>query len=555
MTAWGRLLAAAVVVALAVGGGAWLLWQLRDGSSREATAEAATDDEGGACEEVLVMAAPGAEEAVAETLVEVPSPEGGPCVRARVIDREPADALSDIGGGGGPDVWVADSSVWAARAEVAGIAVEPGGSFGSTPVGVVTGRAAVEALGWTAEPPSWSQALSTGRGIAVGDLTREAAPLLALAAGMQDAGGAMDELAVALALGQRRVDAASARDGLQVVSGTDAQAPVVIIGVADAARAGVGDTGGPLVVVDPTGPVRPVLDYPVLTVPDDDDTAGHRAAVAAVTDTLLSPAGRAAAATAGLQPPVTEDDPVLSTFSPDELAAFASAFEALATPVELLVVVDVSTSMLAPVPGAGSRADVAAAALSNALGALPDDSRVGLWYFANNVEGERDYLEVLPVERLDAAATGATTHRLALGAALGDLPRSLLPGGTSLYQVTLDAVAAGKGLRTPGYRTTVMIITDGQNEDSAGPTEEEAVASLTAEDLADDPAGTIGFIPVAFGSDADLEAVTALAAAAQGLGGLVQPVNATDAVALEQLLISGLSARLPTDPAAAGGDG
>jgi hypothetical protein len=551
MTTWGRLLAAAVVVALAVGGGAWVIWQLRtgDGTSAEAATDGGPGGEG--CEEVLVMVAAGAEAAVADTLADVPTPEGGPCVNARVIDREPADALSDIGGGGAPDVWVADSSVWAARAGAEGIELETAGSFGSTPVGVVTGRAAAEALGWTGEAPSWSQVLAADRGVAVGSLTREAAPLLALAAGMQDAEGRMDELAVSLALGQRRVNATSAEQGLQLVSGTDAQAPYVILGLADAARAGVGDGNASLVLVEPTGPVQPVLDYPVLTIPGEDDSEAHRAAVSAVAETLVAPAARTAAAASGLRPPVGEDEPVLRTFTPEELATFASAFEALATPVELLVVVDVSTSMLAPVPGAGSRAEVAAAALANALGALPDESRVGLWYFANDVEGTRDYREVLPVERLDAASSAAPSHREAIEGSLSDLPRSLLPGGTSLYQVTLDAIAAGKDLRTPGYRTTVMLITDGQNEDSAGPTEEAAVSALQAEDLAEDPAGTVGFIPVAFGTDADLEAVTALAAAAQGLGGLVQPVNATDAVSLEQLLISGLSARLPTG--AAGG--
>ncbi|MGF1663678.1 MAG: VWA domain-containing protein [Kineosporiaceae bacterium] len=549
MTMWGRLLAAAVVVALAVVGGAWVIWQLRTGDGGS-SAEAATDA-GEGCEEVLVMVAAGAEAAVADTLAEVPAPEGGPCVNARVIDREPADALSDIGGGGAPDVWVADSSLWATRAGAEGIELETLGSFGSAPVGVVTGRAAAEALGWTAEAPSWSQVLATDRGVAVGALSREAAPLLALAAGMQDAGGTMDELAVSLALGQRRVNAASAEQGLQLVSGTDAQAPLVILGLADAARAGVGDDNASLVVVEPTGPVQPVLDYPVLAVPGEDDSAAHGAAVTAVAEALVAPAARTAAAASGLRPPVAEDDPVLRTFTPEELATFASAFEALATPVELLVVVDVSTSMLAPVPGAGSRAEVAAAALTNALGALPDESRVGLWYFANDVEGTQDYREVLPVERLDAASSAAPSHREAMEASMADLPRSLLPGGTSLYQVALDSVNAAKELRTEGYRTTVLFITDGQNEDSAGPTEEEAVAALRAENLVDDPAGTVGFAAVAFGTDADLEAVTALAAAGQGLGGLVQPVNATDAVSLEQLLISGLSARIPDSP----GDG
>ncbi|MGF1646936.1 MAG: VWA domain-containing protein [Kineosporiaceae bacterium] len=550
MTAWGRLLAAALVVALAIVGGAWVLWQLRTGDPG-ASAEAATDGEG--CEEVLVMVAAGAEAAVADTLAEVPTPDGGPCVTARVIDRDPADALSDIAGGGAPDVWVSDSSVWAARAEAEGIELESVGSFGSAPVGVVTGQAAAESLGWVAEAPSWSQVLATERGVAVGPLSREAAPLLALAAGMQDAGGEMDDLAVSLALGQRRANATSAEQGLQLVSGTDAQAPIVILGLSDAALAGVGDDNPSLVVVEPTGPVQPVLDYPVLTIPSEDDSAAHGSAVSAVADALVAPPARTAAAAAGLRPPVGEGDPVLRTFTAEELAAFAAAFEALATPVELLVVIDVSTSMLAPVPGAGSRAEVATAALANALGALPDESRVGVWFFANDVEGTRDYLEVLPVERLDAASSGAPSHRRAIEASLADLPRSLLPGGTSLYQVTLDAVAAGKELRTPGYRTTVMVITDGQNEDSSGPTEEEAVAALQAEDLAEDPAGTVGFIPVAFGADADLEAVTALAAAGQGLGGLVQPVNATDAVSLGELLISGLSARLPTDAAADGG--
>lgn len=546
VASWGRPLAAALVVALAVGGGAWIFWQLR-GSGDTASADAGDATTRGEtdCEEVLVMAAAGAEPVVQEALASVPTPADGPCVDVRVLDRAPAQVLADMEAGSAPDVWVPDSSVWLARASAAGVGVQDRGSLGSSPVVVATGAAAAEALGWTAEPPSWSQVLATTRGIAVGPLPSESAPLLVLGAAMQDAGvdaSGMGQIAAALTLGQSRAGAASAEAGLAGVSGTDALAPLVLLSAVDAARAGAGNDGGALVVVEPTGPVSPVLDYPLITVPDTQRSERSVAATAAVVAALTTAAGTEAAVAAGLAPPLAPDAAVLRTFTPEQLGGLVAAFEALATPSELLVVVDVSTSMLAPVPGAGSRADVAAAALGNALTALPPQSRVGLWYFANDVDGERDYREVLPIERLDAV-TSAGTQRDALAAQLTDLPQSLVPGGTSLYQVTLDAVAAAKEQRTDGYDTTVVLITDGQNEDSAGPSLEQVTASLSAEQLTEED-GTLGFLPIAFGTDADLEAVTALASAAQGLGGLVQPVNATDAVALEQLLIIGLSARL-----------
>ena len=68
--------------------------------------------------------------------------------------QEPLQTVGDLGAldaGAVPDVWVPDSSLWAARAGEAEL--EDAGSMASSPVVLATSRAAADALGWTGRHP------------------------------------------------------------------------------------------------------------------------------------------------------------------------------------------------------------------------------------------------------------------------------------------------------------------------------------------------------------------------------------------------------------------
>ncbi len=108
--------------------------------------------------------------------------------------QEPLQTVGDLGALDAdalPDVWVPDSSLWAARA--ADAALEAAGSMASSPVVLATSRAAADALGWTdAARRAGRQALATGRPLAVPDLAASAEGLAALAAVRSSLGGGED---------------------------------------------------------------------------------------------------------------------------------------------------------------------------------------------------------------------------------------------------------------------------------------------------------------------------------------------------------------------------
>ena len=73
---------------------------------------------------------------------------------AEVTAQEPLQTVGNLGAleaEAVPDVWVPDSSLWAARAGDA--ALEDAGSMASSPVVLATSRAAADALGWSGQTP------------------------------------------------------------------------------------------------------------------------------------------------------------------------------------------------------------------------------------------------------------------------------------------------------------------------------------------------------------------------------------------------------------------
>jgi Mg-chelatase subunit ChlD len=130
--------------------------------------------------------------------------------------------------------------------------------------------------------------------------------------------------------------------------------------------------------------------------------------------------------------------------------------------------------------------------------------------FASSLQPGLDHVEVLPSRRLDALVEGRTQREL-LGDAVAGLPASLVDGGTSLYDTTDAAMTAAREQYDPATVSTVLLITDGRNEDSTG-LDLPAVTARLAEQA--DPARPVSLVAVAFGPDADLAALEQLAAAA-----------------------------------------
>ncbi|GAB3974175.1 hypothetical protein GCM10027615_39090 [Plantactinospora veratri] len=125
----------------------------------------------------------------------------------------------------------------------------------------------------------------------------------------------------------------------------------------------------------------------------------------------------------------------------------------------MLAAIDVSGSMRDPVPTAGniSRMQVTLLAAENGLALFNDDWAVGLWTFSRQLDGARDYRELVPVGRLSA-------QRGALRDALAEITPKR-NGGTGLYDTVLAAYRQMRNGWQPGRVNSVVILTDGVGND------------------------------------------------------------------------------------------
>ncbi len=204
-----------------------------------------------------------------------------------------------------------------------------------------------------------------------------------------------------------------------------------------------------------------------------------------------------------------------------------------AAPSRLLAVFDDSASMEASV-GSSTRATLARDAAKSALTLFPDSSAIGLWAFARRLAGETDWTELVPTRTLDADA-GGRSQRDAIGEQLDSIPDRLAPGGTGLYDTTLAAVRAAREDYDPTAVSSVVIVTDGMDEDGDSIGLGPLVETLRAEVDTSRPVKVIG---IALGPDADLGALEEIAEATGGAA-----YSAVDENDLQSVLFDALRQR------------
>ncbi|MGY1609132.1 MULTISPECIES: VWA domain-containing protein [unclassified Geodermatophilus] len=526
------LVVALVVVAVVAGG---VVWYLASGSGASGCEDTRT---------VRVTVAPEMG-AVAQDLLDEPQDlGGGACAVGEVTAQEPLQTVGDLSAlerSALPQVWVPDSSLWTVRAGDADL--DASGSMATSPVVLGTSRAAADELGWSAQAPDWRAALSGARPVAVPDLAASAEGVAALAAVQTSLGGGeeADNAVVQAVLAARRGPAIAPADALAAAAADDVEAPLVPVSEQEVITVNRETPESALVAVYPAEG-SPQLDYPVLRVgaPADEE----RAAVDAVVRTLTSGAARTAVLDAGFRdaegtppsepgPGVQEEAPEVLEVDPERVQTLLTELSRLAAPSRLLTVIDVSASMEAPA-GDGTRATLARDAARSALTLIPGSSSIGLWVFAHQLEGEQDWVELAPIRTLSDEVDG-TTQRELLDRELDTIPDRLDPGGTGLYDTTLDAFRAAQQQYDPEAVSSVVIVTDGTNEDSAGIDLDTLLRTLGEEA---DPQRPVKVIGIALGPDAD---VAALEQIAQATGGAAY--NAVDPNDLQDVLFDALRQR------------
>lgn len=457
-------------------------------------------------------------------------------------------------------LWVPDSSLWLADAAAAaggnGTVLSSLGSLVSSPVVVAGSPDVVAELGWGTPAPTWQQALTSGRELVVGDLATSAVGLQAfgalratvadpqqLSAALLDAATAADVLTAdgtptGTASGGTTTDITSADDErpddtsavLAAAARAGGQAPLVPATEQQVFVHNRDTRDTPLVAVSPADGIVS-LDYPIVRL-DAGPGPGPRAGAVEGVVRLLEDAGRTAALADGFREPLQTDDTPGSQARPQSKATPTDEGRVLAVPTstdvrqlfadlallgrssQVLLVLDASASMRAVIPGGASRAELTRDAARGAVRLLPDSASVGLWFFSVGLGQDAagapvDHTEVVPLAPLGAPAG----QRELLDAGAGTLPERLVPGGTGLYDTTLAAVRRMREGHDPSSSSTVLVVTDGREEDPTGPPLEAVLATLTAEV---DPARPVRLVTVGLGTGVDAAALAALAEAAGG---------------------------------------
>jgi Ca-activated chloride channel family protein len=474
----------------------------------------------------------------------------GQCVAVTVVAADPADvattlaaaagapALTGLGQANGkaqiPDVWVPDSSLWLARLAAAtkqNTGVKPP-SIASSPVVFAAPEPVAKQLGWPDKPVTWQTVLATvtsGSAVKTGIVnpSRDAAGLAGLLtlAGVAQAAPNADQLTVAalrsLAQNQSTIRAdllgkfPKAADPAAVASGLGA-APLTeqaVLGY-NASQPPV-----PLAAIY-LQPAAIAMDYPYVVIPNPLTGDAKKQLAADLLTQLQGAAFKNALAQQNLRAPdgsfgtgFSAGPGAPATLSPpaatDLTAAAAgidkvlNTWQAVTQSGRMLTVIDVSGSMLEKVPTAGnkSREEVTVAAAGRGLGLLDDSWALGVWVFSTNMVGTQPWKELLPIGPL-------AVQRPAVLGALGQV-KPKPTGDTGLYDTTVAAYKTVQQGWDPGKVNSVVIFTDGQNDNKTGIQLPQLTQQLKS---AADPARPIQLIIIGIGdgvSKAELDQIVA----------------------------------------------
>ena len=202
----------------------------------------------------------------------------------------------------------------------------------------------------------------------------------------------------------------------------------------------------------------------------------------------------------GLDPSQPETE--LQVPEPAVLAALIDSWEVNRKTARVLMLLDVSGSM-ADLGGNGfTKLDLAKQAVLASLDEFKDADEVGLWVFSTRLVGEdQDWLEVVPIAPL-------SENRSQLESSVRGL---LADGGTGLYDSTSAAVTAVRESFDTTKINAVILLSDGVCDDyDDGCNIDPLLTQLSSNER--DP---VRVFPVAYGTDADVDALRQIAEASQ----------------------------------------
>ncbi|OJF12058.1 substrate-binding domain-containing protein [Couchioplanes caeruleus] len=490
---------------------------------------------------------------------------------ASTIGQKHGATLTGLGAGGKdtvPDVWIADSTTWLLRlrSDASGFRPTDGKSVATSPVVVAMPVPVAQTVGWPDRKLGWNDLLkkmTTGNALRTGivDPTRDAAGLaglLALAAAAGTGGGVEAKAQQVGAMRALAAGSSSLREDLLQKFPRSADATDLATGISaaplseeDVVAYNADKPPVPLAALY-LNPQPPSLDYPYLVMPGVDLTkaaaatglrealeqpgfknelakVGLRAPDGTVGAGFAAPTGAPQATPGATAPSTGTEGSAASGIDASAINRVLGSWTAITLPGRVLAVFDVSGSMKTKVPTAGNldRAAVTRAAAVQGLTLFDDKWEVGTWVFSTEMDGDKPYKEVVPI-------TPLTSGRAKVQASVSEIvPKE--GGNTGLYDTTLAAYKEMQENWVQGKVNSVLLFTDGKNENANGISRETLIAELKKIVKPEKPIRMV-IIGIGTGVDADeLEAITA----ATGGGVFVAP----DPAKISEIFLEAISSR------------
>ncbi|MFI2714060.1 VWA domain-containing protein [Micromonospora sp. NPDC018662] len=444
---------------------------------------------------------------------------GGTCIAVNVSSAEPVDVaaavaskhgatLAGVGQASGtavtPDVWVPDSSTWLLRLKSGGataFAPGNGASIARSPVVVALPEPVASRLGWPDKELRWTDLLNqvtSGKPLRAGivEPTQDAAglsgllSLTAAASATGTAGSPKAQEAMVGALRALATNRSSLRQDLLARFPRSSDPTAIANGLGAAALSeedviAYNSTKPPISLAALYLKPDPIaLDYPFAVLPGIEPSKASAARVlfealrsASFKDRLAAQSLRAPDGNwgSGFQAPAGAPSPAnggekqappsgqggAADLDPVAISAATTTWSVATQSGRMLCVIDVSGSMKKPVATANgaSREQVTVAAASQGLGLFDDSWSIGLWTFSTNLQGAQDWKELVGIRPL-------SSNRGALQRGLASIRPS--SGNTGLYDTMLAAYKTVQQDWEPGKVNSIVLFTDGKNEDSNG---------------------------------------------------------------------------------------
>ncbi len=541
----GIVVSAATASLVVIGAGSWLGYQrlsAGDCSGQVKLDVTAATEIAGAVQAAANEWMKGGDAQVGGVCVKVAVTAADPATAAAVIAAKHGVALSGLTAGKSkaavPDVWVPDSSMWLLRVsgEAPGFVPTDTAPIAESPVVLAVPAPVAQQLGWPEKRLKWQDLLAqltAGKSLRPGivDPTRDAAGLTGLlalggAAGT-DFSGTTKKVS---ALRRLAANTSSIRQDLVEKFPSTAEEITTGLSAAPLSEEDVLAYNGnkppiPLAALY-LDPAPSALNYPFAVMPEVDPQKS--AAAAGLHQALRGPTFINALAAANLRGPDGKAGtgftapagapavaaPVLRPGADASQGAAAAAqattaisqvlgsWAAITQPGRVLAVFDISGSMLTKVPTAGNltRAEVTKRAAVQGLQLFDDRWSVGTWFFSTELVGRQAWQPKVPISPLSSA-------RATLGEALDDMqPKKT--GDTGLYDTALAAFKTVQEGWQPGRVNSVILFTDGVNQNEDGLSQSRLLAELKK---VRDPEKPVRMVFIGIGTGVDREELTLIA--------------------------------------------